>query len=259
MTAPCPSDYALEAYLLARGQAPSTVHIQQCEKCQARLARMEEERNEFNQSVYPATIDAVLARRGRRPWVWARPVLWLVPAAGLAASVLLIARNLQPQADYLGVKGGPVELSTFTNDTGTARALSDGATVASDAKLRFKFRTDRACWLWIISVDGSGEVSRVFPQAGTAGATVSGVLELAGGALLDGKSGPERLFAICGPRTLRFDEISQAARSTIPPGETSVRGQRAIGGLPPGTLQTTLLLEKSTPEQPMDKPAPNQR
>jgi hypothetical protein len=220
---------------------------------------MEEEGNEFSKSVYPSTIDAVLARHGRNPRVWLRPALWLVPAAGLAASVLLIARNPHPQSDYTGTKGDPVELSTFTNDTGVARALSDGATVSANAKLRFKFRTALTCQLWIISVDGSGEVSRVFPEAGSAGATVSGALELAGGALLDGKSGPERLFAICSPGGLGFGQIAQAARAAIPPGEASVRRQKAIGGLPPGTLQTTLLLEKETPEQALEKHAPDQR
>lgn len=249
MTAPCPTDFALEAYLLARGHTPTSGHIQQCEHCQARLARMEEEGNEFRHSVYPATIDAVLARRARRSSPWLKPTLWLVPVVGLAASVLLIVRDPHPQADYIGVKGGSVELSTFTNDTGAARALSDGSTVSSNAKLRFKFRTDHACSLWIISVDASGEVSRVFPEAGSAGATVSGAQELAGGALLDGKSGPERLFAICGTGSLRFEEIAKAAHTAIPPGESSVRRRRTIGGLPPGTLQTTLLLEKGTPDR----------
>jgi hypothetical protein len=128
--------------------------------------------------------------------------------------------------------------------------LPDGAVVSADARLRFKFRTDRQCRLWIISLDGSGQVSRLFPPEGTEGAPVFGTTDLQSEAVLDGKQGPERLFAICSPTALRFDDIAKAARGAIPLGDPAVRREKSIPGLPSDTLQTTLLLEKRRSSRP---------
>jgi|SRR5215469_2771725 len=246
MTARCPSDFALEAHLLTHGHADCSPHVEHCAHCQARLVRMEQEGSEFHRSVFPATIDKVLAaRRQVRPFT-ARPALWLIPAAAIAASILLIVRTAGPGSDYVGLKGRAIELSVFAKDSGPVKSISDGALVAADAELRFKFRTERPCRLWVISVDSSGEVSRLYPAEGADGELAAGTTELPGGAFLDGKAGPERLFAICTPGGLSFDEVAKAARRTIQLGEPSVRGAKSITGLPSGTLQTTLLLEKRT-------------
>ncbi|HKD40886.1 MAG TPA: DUF4384 domain-containing protein [Myxococcaceae bacterium] len=245
MTARCPSDFALEAHLLTHGHADCSPHVEHCAHCQARLVRMEQEGSEFHRSVFPATIDKVLAaRRQVRPF-WARPALWL-PAAGIAASIFLIVRTAGPGSDYVGLKGRAIELSVFAKDSGPVKSISDGALVAADAELRFKFRTEQPCRLWVISVDSSGEVSRLYPAEGADGELAAGTTELPGGAFLDGKAGPERLFAICTAGGLSFDEVAKAARRTIQLGEPSVRAAKSITGLPSGTLQTTLLLEKRT-------------
>ncbi len=242
MTTRCPSDYALEAHLLTHGNAACSGHVRGCGSCQARLERMEQEGNKFNISVYPATIDKVLAARQRRKLLSLGMGLWLIPAAGIAVSALLITRA--PGTDYIGLKGSAVELLTFVNDSGGAKMLSDGAVVSANAELRFKFRTERPCRLWIVSLDGSGQVSQMFPADGTNGAPVSGTMELQGGAVLDGKQGLERLFAVCSPTGLSFDDIARAARKGIALGEPAVRREKSIPGLPSSTLQTTLLLEK---------------
>jgi hypothetical protein len=249
MTARCPSDFALEAHLLTHGHAECSGHVEHCEHCQTRLMRMEQEGKEFHTSVFPATIDKVLtARRPIRPF-WARPAVWLLPAAGIAAAVLLIARNPSPGSGYVGLKGGAIELSVFAKDAGPVKAISDGALVSADAQLRFKFRTERSCRLWIISVDSSGQVSRLFPSEGADGERPAGTAELPGGASLDGQAGPERLYAICSPGGLSFNDLVQATRRAIPLGDSSVRAAKAIPGLPSGTLQTTLLLEKRPNQQ----------
>jgi hypothetical protein len=249
MTARCPSDFALEAHLLTHGHADCSAHVEHCEHCQARLSRMEQEGSEFHRSVFPATIDKVLAARRQSQPFRMRPALWLIPAAGIAVSILLIVRNAGPGSEYVGLKGGAIELSVFAKDSGPAKAVSDGALVAADAELRFKLRTERPCRLWVISVDSSGQVSRLFPAEGADNEPIAGIRELPGGAFLDGKAGPERFFAICSPGGLSFDEVSKAARRSIQLGEPSVRAAKSITGLPSGTLQTTLLLEKRTNQQ----------
>src|SRR5919108_3848502 len=93
MTARCPSDLALESHLLDGASSRYAAHVSACAGCQARVARMEEEGQEFLQYVYPATVakieDAAAARRptGNR-WMLFLPI----PAAAALATLLFVAR-----------------------------------------------------------------------------------------------------------------------------------------------------------------------
>jgi hypothetical protein len=168
----------------------------------------------------------------------------MIPAMGVAMIVVVLVRPFGPAQDYVGVKGSPIELLAFVNTGGSVQALSEGAVVDPSSELRFKVRTKHSCHLWIVSVDVAGEVSRLFPAGGGDGAEVSGMTTIPGGAVLDGKTGPERLFAVCAPGPLPFQQIAQVTRAAIAPGEASVRRATMLTGLPPQTVQTTLLLEK---------------
>jgi hypothetical protein len=243
MTDPCPSDYGLEAHQLSRGSSPLSAHIQDCKSCQARLATMEKQGREFRTVVFPATVDAILPTKVS--WLnQLRPALWMVPAMGVAMVVVVLLRPFGPPQDYLGVKGSPIELLAFVNTRGNVQALSEGAVVDPSSELRFKVRTDHSCHLWIVSVDVAGEVSRLFPASGEEDAEISGMTTIPGGAVLDGKAGPERLFAVCAPSPLPFQQIAEVARAAIAPGEATVRRVTMLTGLPPQTVQSTLLLEK---------------
>jgi hypothetical protein len=239
----CPSDLELEAQVRDLGRA--TVHVRSCARCAERLEELRRLEGEFEREVFPATVEAVVARSARRPVP--RWGIWLTPIATAAAVVVVLLARAGPRDSYLGVKGPLLSLVLFAQEPGGARALSDGEVVAPGAGLRFEVRAVRSCALFIVSADAEGKVSRIFPAAGADGIPIDpGALKvLPGGALLDGKPGPERFFAVCGcgDDPLRYDRVERAA-GEIGPGEGHVRGAHRLSGLPADALQVTVLIEK---------------
>jgi len=238
----CPSELALEKHLAHPARSSARGHVAGCPQCQARLDQMRAEGAEFGGVVYPKTVDAVVERAGRKPR-WMR-LLWLAPAPILAAAALLIVvRPAQPPADYVGTKGVTLSLSVFAGDAAGARAIDEGGKVLATSALRFRVRPSAACHLWIVSVDG--EVARLFPTEGNTGALVSGTSPLPGGAVLDGKAGPERFFAVCAKPPVAFSEVERSAKALASRGPQALRDTRSLDGLPEGATQASLLLEKT--------------
>ena len=248
-----PSDLALEDYLMARERSKVAPHVGGCDTCRGRIAQMEREGQDFLQYVFPATVAKVeeAASRGARPawmrWVYLVPL----PVAGLAA-VLFVAlspgqKMTGPGEDYIGVKGaaGTLGLTVFLGAVEGARPLKGGEVVPLNSALRFSVSAAKECNLWVLSVDGTGEVSRLYPVSGDRAAALKRGGVLPGGAVLDGKPGPERIFAVCSAKELPYTTVERAAQGAVTPGEMAVRSVGVIPGLPDGTAQATVLLEKS--------------
>lgn len=245
MTARCPSDLALEKHLLAPEASALRGHLEACQPCRDRLTEMRRLGDEFQQYVFPATVGAVEAAAARRPaWDLMR---WLapLPALAAAAALVLVAGPGAPPDDYLGVKGGgSMGLAVFLQGAAGPHPAKDGEVVPASAAVRFKVRPARPCRLWVLSVDATGQVSRLFPAEGEGGLEVTRVTELPGGAVLDGQAGPERFLALCAPVPLTYAVVEGAVRAAAAAGPEAVRALRTIPGLPAGTVQDTVLLEK---------------
>ena len=242
MTA-CPSDLKLEGHLLDPAGSGLAPHIDGCGDCRERLARMEEEGEEFRRFVHPVTVDAVVAA-ARRPWPAFLPAL--ASATAIAAAVVLLSIRAAPPSDYVGEKGDGLGLTVFVGGAEGAWAAADGSAVAASAALRFQVSPAARCHLWIVSVDAAGQVSRLYPAQGDGGAEVREGGPLPGGAVLDGLEGPERIYAVCSARPFPFAALQALCRTAAGGGEQAVRHAGALSGLPPGTLQASLLLEKRT-------------
>jgi hypothetical protein len=176
---------------------------------------------------------------------WRRPIfLAPIPIAALAA-LLLLVRPGKPPDDYVGVKwgAGEVGLVLFTAGPTGVATVGDGAAVFARAQLRFRIRAAPGCNLWIASIDGAGVVSRLFPATGDGSVQVAaGEQDLPGSAILDGRLGPERLYAVCTPHALPWSELEAGLRRTsVRPG--TVRAP-APPALPVGATWTSILLEK---------------
>jgi len=240
----CPSDLELERVL--REPRRGAAHVFGCPRCGERLAELRRLGEEFERRVFPATVEAVVAGAARPARFRAGP--WLAPlaAAAVAAGVALI-RTGGPPASYLGTKGPALDLVAYARGADGTQVLADGAQVPSGAGLRFRVRSAHACRLWIVSADAAGQVSSIYPATGTQGAELPAgePVTIPGGATLDGRSGPERFFAVCGAGApLSREEVERAARA-IGPGEERIRAARSLPGLPPGVAaQATLLVEK---------------
>jgi hypothetical protein len=246
MTARCPSDLKLEAFLLDPGASPVKPHVETCARCAARLAEMRRQGDEFMQYVFPATLEAVEAAaagtRRRRLAGWFAPI----PALAAAAAILIVARPDAPPDDYLAVKGSnTIGLAVFLQKGGgEARSARDGEVVPAAAAVRFKVRPSRPCRLWVVSVDAAGQVSRLFPRDGEGGFELERISVLPGGAVLDGQPGPERFLALCTPVAVPYARVEAAARTAMAGGPERIRSVRTVPGLPAGTTQDSLLLEK---------------
>jgi anti-sigma factor RsiW len=219
-----PSELKLERHLLDPDRSPIQEHLAGCERCRARVAEMEKQGEDFRRFVYPATLEEVVKRR----WAPMRALWVIAPAAGLA-TVLLIART-GPTSDYVGSKGGALALTAYAPLPSGAKALEEGEAVPAGASLRFRVRAEQPCMLSLVSVDATGQVSKLYAQE------VRGDVTLPGGVRLDGKAGPERFFAACDPGG--SDAVEQAARRV----GQEIRQNRALPGVQ--GPQASLLIEK---------------
>jgi hypothetical protein len=245
--ATCPSDLALELFLLERDRSPVAGHVGGCRACAQRLASMQEEGDEFRRTVFPHTVDAVEDAMAKRPFEWRRLFAPAGFALAAAAALLVTVRTpTGPPSDYeYGVKGTGLALGVFVNGGEGARSVTDGAAVPASAALRFKVQpsTDHCC-LWIMSVDGKGEVSRIYPPEGRPQSDhIAGPVP--GGAVLDGVPGPERIYAVCVPDDdMNWTQVKAAASHVASGGEAAVRGAEKLGGPLEKASQATMLLEK---------------
>jgi hypothetical protein len=236
-----PSELALEAYLLDREASKAAPHVAGCEHCRARVARMEREGEDFRRFVLPATLDAVLeknAPRKRKAWIW---LIGLAPVAA-AVAIFVAIRPTEPPDGYVGEKGG-MSLVAYLGAPGGTKAVVDGQAVNPAAALRFSVAPRSHCNLWLFSVDESGQISRIYPTDGEGGAPVSKQGPLPGGAVLDGRAGLERFYAVCSPAPLRYEDVTKSVRAAIRKPE-DVRKGPDLPGLPKGTRQVSLLVEK---------------
>ena len=241
----CVSELALEAYLLDPKQAGIKPHLDSCSICRARLSRMEREGEEFRRFVLPRTLDRVLEEHGSRRTGWRRWFALLVPAGGIAAAAAaLLLVSPEPPADYLGAKGTPLAMRVWVGDAGGAREVADGGNVPPGARLRFQVAAGSPCRLWLVSVDARGDVSRLYPAQGDVAADLKGGATLPGGVALDDVAGPERLFAVCSAGALPIEAVERAARGAAAGGAEALRRSTRLEGLPTGTAQATLLVEK---------------
>lgn len=240
----CASELALEAHLFDPDRSPLGNHVESCASCRTRLARMEQEGEEFRRFVHPRTVDRLVSGREHARSGWQRILATLAPAAGLAAAAALLLVTPRPPLDYLGAKGTALSLQVWAGSADGAREVADGEQVPAGALLRFRVAAGQPCLLWLVSVDGRGQVSRLFPAQGDAPAAVKGGTILPGGVALDGQAGPERLYAICSPAAVPLAEVERSVRGAVASEAGALRRGPALPGLPPGTAQATFLVEK---------------
>jgi anti-sigma factor RsiW len=238
MTPACPGSLQLHQHLADPARSKLAGHLAGCPHCVQRLAEIQSRFATFDSVVFPRTVDAVVGRapRQRRPWwVLAAPL----PVFALAALVLLAPRHRI--TEEVAPRGSGLMLSVFVAGPSGIRALKDNDRVPADAALRFEVHPPQTCWLTILSLDATGEVSRLFPLSGDS-AQVSGGL-LPGGAVLDGTLAPERVFALCGVKQLPVDSIRQELRQHVV-AQHPLRTLSLVDSIPSDALQATLFLEK---------------
>jgi hypothetical protein len=241
MTSPCPSELRLEGYLLDPERSGLAPHVGGCENCRVRLERMNAEADDFRQYVFPATIDAVVAAAVPRPgpgWMAA----FLPVAAACAAAMVFLLKPVPPEG-ILAARGEVLSLEVFTGSSEGARQLTSGELLPEGAPLRFRVKTTVPCRVRIVSADCEGHVAVLYPPPGEDSPIVSGTSVLPGEAKLGGDEGPERIFALCSREPLPVLALAASLSDQATGDDDRVRRAKRLSGLPPGTLQATLLVE----------------
>jgi hypothetical protein len=240
---PCPSELKLERHLLEPA-AEIVAHLGECQRCRSRHGQMLEDGERFARFIFPATVEPLVQRRARGRGSWLRALGWLALPAGALTTGLVAWLTLVPPSSYVGSKGPAVSLTVYAQAQGTATAVQDGQSVPAGAALRFRVQANRACHLWLVSVDQTGLISQLFPAQGELSSEKRIGGALPGGALLDGRPGPERLFAVCSEKPISLTELQHALKESVPMGANGVRDSHILSDLP-GAGQASILLEKA--------------
>ena len=240
----CPSPLELEEELASRVRGKDGVHAATCPACRERLAEMERAGEAFRREVYPGTVDEVM-EAATAPWAagWRRRAFMLLPLGGLAATALLLILFAPHLAsDDMGPKRAPLGLAVYA--AGAAVPIHDGARAPPGAELRFRVRSSRPCRLWLVAADEGG-VLQVFPGPGDA-PVVEGTSALPRTARVEPGTGPLRFYAVCGDDTVSGPDVERSVRAATAGGAKAVRRGGMLLGLPPGTLEATVLLERGS-------------
>lgn len=136
-------------------------------------------------------------------------VLLAVLAAVLLGVVLVSGPDTPAEVDpnYVGVRGAAPALELHVYQDGALRPW-DGRAVGAGDRIGFKVDATGRRGVVLLSVDGDGQVSVFWPEAGDAPEPLrgDGVVPLPGSLTLDGATGPEVFLAV-------FDRSPAEARA----------------------------------------------
>lgn len=198
----------------ARLEEPGTestrAHLDGCEECKARVAKLEGQDSGYLASTFIAKeAQAVKKRAGGAPprRLWAAGV-GIAAAAGLAA--LMISPLLKAPAGER-VKGNEPELVVYRSREGKVVKVNEGDTFKAGDALRFEVVIPRAAHVVILGVDGTGTVTPYSPPAGAATALTAGRHTLPHAVKLDAVAGHERVMAFICDGPFSVDEARAAA------------------------------------------------
>ena len=245
MKGSCPSELDLEIDASAW-----SAHTESCAQCSARLVRRREADALFDRVVYPRTEARVVERHRRRGrWLQA---LWFAPLPLAAACLFLVFHRAPvtddgPSEEYVGRRGAGLTFNVYAHTSQGTQRVRDGGAVPADAALRFEVNPASPCWVTIFSVE-AGKVTKLFPpDQDSQRITDAGALP--GGAMLDGVAGPERLFAVCTVKPVKFDDLLSPLTNNTGPGslidyKSNLHSPVKLPGLDDADFQATMLLEK---------------
>jgi hypothetical protein len=241
----CPSELRLEEYLLDPDSSGLASHVDSCETCRGRVARMNAEGEQFRQYVFPATVDAVVAASAPRRPSWLG--LLLPVAATAAAALLFVVKPVAPEA-VLAAKGEVLKMKVLAAIPGGVQAVPNGALVPLKVPLQIHVESTVACRLKVVAADCEGHVTILHPAAGEESTVVTKSGPAVIQAVLQGDEGPERVYAICSREPLPLLALATNLKDQSTGDDDRVRRAARISGLPPGTLQATLLVEHGDEE-----------
>jgi hypothetical protein len=220
-------------------------HQRSCERCTRLAASLDGFHQEFTAEALPRTRAIVRARvRGQRMRRWWWMTALLAPVAA-AAVFLIVGRKPAPGDGEAAIaeKGGP-SLGIVARRGARIFPVGSGERVRPGDQIRFVLRGVTYPYGLIASVDGAGETNIYFPYDGPASVPVASGsrVELEGSIVLDGRLGPERVFALFSRRPLSAASVRQALAALGGQGGDAIRRASALPVA--ADAQSSVLLEK---------------
>jgi hypothetical protein len=251
------TSFHLEALRLgvasAEEQDWAAAHATTCPRC-AELARtLEGYRRDFADQALPRTRAAVRAgvRRasGRPPRWWGA----LVAAPVLALMLLVVVgrkparpRGEPPEEPAIAEKGGPA-LAIVARRGARVFPVRSGDPLQPGDQIRFVLKGVSYPYGMIASVDGAGRANIYVPYEGARSISVNpgNEVEIEGSIVLDGRLGPERVFALFSRDPLSSEAVRRALADIGSRGGEAIRKTTSL----PVTAdaQSSLLIQKVAP------------
>lgn len=188
-------------------------HLETCETCRQRWQELEDDRQRFQQFVFPRTFPNVEAKarpvsfweRVRRKWTLALPAVGLV-----VATVVLMVVVPGAETPYIGIKGG-TRLDVVALRGDRQMPVGNDTSLAPGDRIRFLVDPAGAPYVMVASLDGQGQVSLYYPYDGDRSAPVpAGTQELPGSIELDSVGGKERIYALFSDVPLNAGDVRAA-------------------------------------------------
>lgn len=200
-------------------------HSAVCTDCSGRLQALRQEAEAFASPSEVAIASAqILSRLGAEPErsVPRRLARWRLPGLTGAVAAALVAVILvwsgPGDRPTHRIKGGDrVELEMFVNrPEGPVRA-EEGAGLTSGDQVQFRYAAQGRAWLLVLSVDGRGVITSLYPAEGGESVPVEpgGAHVLEGSIILDDAVGVERVFAFFSDEPLSFEAVRPKVQAAI--------------------------------------------
>lgn len=224
-------------------------HVDGCARCAAILAALAAEAEAFHARSFDDFSRAVEARLPRiraeatppprRSPVFARAIP-LALAAAVLALVFVPRLFALPGEKGVRVKGGATA-EWIIGGAGPTRGAVDGERLGPGERVRLKVRPGERTHLLALSIDGAGEVTALYDEAGRSLPVEPGTTTLLPDSIAFEGAGPERLYVLFSSRPLAVAAAAAAARAEF--GRAgSVEGMGALPGLD-ADQDSTLLVQ----------------
>jgi hypothetical protein len=217
-------DLLLMSALTGDRQTEAKSHLDGCPLCQKRWSELNEDKQRFEQFVFPRTLQKLeerlaapsLMERLRAGWKMLVPAMGAVIAASLAAAVYVGGKDRTQTEDdvYIGMKGGPTLEVIASRPEGGQFPVKAGAVLKPKDKIAF-IVTSPAKYLLIASRDGAGAFTVYHPfGAQQSGQIEPGKSQLPGSIELDEVVGKERLIAVFSDEPVKADAVKAALEAS---------------------------------------------
>lgn len=222
-------DLLLLSALSANETNEAKAHLDECSACKGRWVELNEDKQRFEQFVFPRTLAKVEARvaADRGSWFEKLKLKFAIPALVAVTAAAAIVVNVQRPAGvdgpgtqtedeaYVGIKGPPSFELVAQRGSAGAFAVREDTELQPNDRIRFVVKPNGARYLLVASTDGSGAFSVYHPFGAGQSLPLADAMkkqELPGAVELDGTLGMEKIVAVFSQEPVTAAQVEAALK-----------------------------------------------